>query len=227
MTTVLVVEDETNLAEMLRFNLEREGYRVHTAADGDTGFALAHAVRPDLILLDIMLPARNGLDFLRDLRTESSVPVLLLTARTSELDRVQGLDLGADDYITKPFALAELLARVRAHLRRHRTAPEPPTPASIAFGACALDLDRRTLTHDGQPLSLRPKEYELLAFLAQHPGRAFSRDDLLNHVWDISFAGGSRTVDVHVRWLRRKIEPDPAAPRHLVTVRGAGYRFEL
>ena len=225
MTSILVVEDEPNLCETLKFNLEREGYSVQTAGDGEAGLALARHSAPDLILLDIMLPRLSGTELLRRLRRESDVPVLLLTARTAEIDRVQGLDIGADDYITKPFGVAELLARVRAHLRRRDAAPAATSDA-IAFADLTLDLARRQLRRGESAIPIRPKELDLLAFLALHPGRTFSRDQLLNEVWDISFAGGTRTVDVHVRWVRQKIEPDPSNPRHLITVRGAGYRFE-
>ena len=230
MRTVLVVEDERHLAETLRYNLEGEGYRVRTAGDGVEGLSLARTLQPDLVLLDLMLPAMDGVGVLRGIREESQVPVLLLTARTSEADRVRGLDLGADDYITKPFSVAELLARVRAQLRRKR--PEPTTTAdrTIDFGPpdqpFTLDLNRRQLRRGGEPIALRPKEYELLAYLAQRDGRTFTRDQLLDDVWDITFAGGTRTVDVHVRWLRMKIESPDGPPRHLITVRGAGYRFE-
>ena len=227
MTRVLVVEDDVSLNETLRFNLEREGYEVHTAVDGEVGLALARSLEPDLIILDVMLPALSGTEVLRQLRTDdSSVPVLLLTARTGEIDRVQGLDLGADDYITKPFGLAELLARVRAHLRR-RAAGAGAQVLVIEFDGRRLDLARRELRRDAVVVPLRPKEYELLAYLARHPGQTFTRDALLNDVWDIHFAGGTRTVDVHIRWLRQKIEQDPAQPVHLITVRGAGYRFEM
>ena len=227
MASVLVVEDEASLNETLRFNLQREGYAVHTAADGETGLQLARTQSPDLIILDVMLPALSGTEVLRRLRGDGSdVPVLLLTARTAEIDRVQGLDLGADDYITKPFGLAELLARVRAHLRRS-AANGGSQVSVIEFGGLTLDLARRELRDGEGPRPLRPKEYELLSYLAQRPGRTFTRDELLNDVWDIDFAGGTRTVDVHIRWLRKKIEPEPARPVHLITVRGAGYRFEL
>lgn len=230
MRTVLVVEDEAYLAETLRYNLEGEGYRVRTAGDGLEGLSLARALQPDLVLLDLMLPSMDGVGVLRGIREESQVPVLLLTARTSEADRVRGLDLGADDYITKPFSVAELLARVRAHLRRKRPAPTAAADRKIEFGPpdtqFTLDLNRRQLRRGGEPIALRPKEYELLAYLAQRDGRTFTRDQLLNDVWDITFAGGTRTVDVHVRWLRMKIESPDGPPRHLITVRGAGYRFE-
>ena len=230
MRTVLVVEDEAYLAETLRYNLESEGYRVRTAGDGLEGLSLARALQPDLVLLDLMLPSMDGVGVLRGIREESQVPVLLLTARTSEADRVRGLDLGADDYITKPFSVAELLARMRVHLRRKRPAPTVTADRTIEFGPpndqFTLDLNRRQLRRGGEPIPLRPKEYELLAYLAQRDGRTFTRDQLLNDVWDITFAGGTRTVDVHVRWLRMKIESPDGPPRHLITVRGAGYRFE-
>ncbi|MXX32733.1 MAG: response regulator transcription factor [Chloroflexi bacterium] len=222
--TLLVVEDERPLAETLRFNLEMEGYRVRTAEDGLEGLSMARALQPDLVLLDLMLPRMDGLEVLRGIREHSQAPVLLLTARTSEADRVKGLDLGADDYITKPFSLAELKARVRAHLRRKQEVSVEDRV--LTFGEFTLDLNRRLLSRHGEPIALRPKEYELLAYLAQRDGRAFTRDQLLNDVWDISFAGGTRTVDVHVRWLRMKIEQPDGPPRHLITVRGAGYRFE-
>ncbi len=224
MRTLLVVEDERPLAETLRFNLEMEGYRVRTAEDGIEGLSMARALQPDLVLLDLMLPRMDGLDVLRGIRETSQAPVLLLTARTSEADRVKGLDLGADDYIAKPFSLAELKARVRVHLRRKQDVSVDVR--ELEFGEFTLDLNRRLLTKHGEPIALRPKEYELLAYLAQRDGRAFTRDQLLNDVWDISFAGGTRTVDVHVRWLRKKIEKPDGPPRHLITVRGAGYRFE-
>ena len=224
MRTLLVVEDERPLAETLRFNLEMEGYRVRTAEDGLEGLSMARALQPDLVLLDLMLPRMDGLDVLRGIRETSQAPVLLLTARTSEADRVRGLDLGADDYITKPFSLAELKARVRVHLRRKQDLSVEER--ELEFGEFTLDLNRHLLTKNSEPIALRPKEYELLAYLVQRDGRAFTRDQLLNDVWDISFAGGTRTVDVHVRWLRKKIEKPDGPPRHLITVRGAGYRFE-
>lgn len=230
MRTVLVVEDERHLAETLRYNLEGEGYRVRTAGDGVEGLSLARTLQPDLVLLDLMLPAMDGVGVLRGIREESQVPVLLLTARTSEADRVRGLDLGADDYITKPFSVAELLARVRAQLRRKQPEPTSAADRTIEFGPpdqpFTLDLNRRQLRRGDEPIALRPKEYELLAYLAQRDGRTFTRDQLLDDVWDITFAGGTRTVDVHVRWLRMKIESPDGPPRHLITVRGAGYRFE-
>lgn len=226
MATVLVVEDENHIATTIRFNLEREGFAVHTAGDGEQALESARRLQPDLIILDLMLPLLSGTEVLRQIRRDSNVPVLVLTARTAEADRVHGLDLGADDYITKPFSIAELLARVRAHLRR-RNGAASAAPLIITFGDFTLDTARRELRQASTVVPLRPKEYDLLAYLAQRPGRAIDRDQILNDVWNYDFTGGSRTVDVHVRWLRRKIEPDPATPTHLLTVRGAGYRFEL
>lgn len=224
--TVLIVEDEGHLAETLRFNLAAEGYTVRTARDGAEGLSLARALRPDLVLLDLMLPKLDGTEVLRGIREHSLAPVVLLTARTGEGDRVRGLDLGADDYVTKPFSMAELKARVRAHLRRKQLPTETIGERRISFGEFELDLNRCALSRGGEQLAMRPKEYELLAYLAQRSGKTFTRDQLLNDVWDISYGGGTRTVDVHVRWLRSKIEEPGGEPRHLITVRGVGYRFE-
>ena len=227
MATVLIVEDEEHLAETLRFNLAADGYTVRMAADGAEGLSLARALRPDLVLLDLMLPKLDGTEVLRGIREQSLAPVVILTARTSEADRVKGLDLGADDYVTKPFSIAELKARIRAHLRRKELPTATIGERTISFGEFELDLNRCVLGRGGERIAMRPKEYELLAYLAQRAGRTFTRDRLLNDVWDISFGGGTRTVDVHVRWLRSKIEEAGAEPRHLITVRGVGYRFEL
>ena len=227
MATVLIVEDEEHLAETLRFNLAADGYTVRMAADGAEGLSLARALRPDLVLLDLMLPKLDGTEVLRGIREHSLAPVVILTARTAEADRVKGLDLGADDYVTKPFSIAELKARVRAHLRRKELPTATIGERTISFGEFELDLNRCVLGRGGERIAMRPKEYELLAYLAQRAGRTFTRDQLLNDVWDISFGGGTRTVDVHVRWLRSKIEEAGAEPRHLITVRGVGYRFEL
>ena len=226
MATVLIVEDEEHLAETLRFNLAADGYTVRMAADGAEGLSLARALQPDLVLLDLMLPRMDGTEVLRGIREHSLAPVVILTARTSEADHVKGLDLGADDYVTKPFSIAELKARIRAHLRRKELPTETIGEPKIEFGEFELDLDRCVLSRDGAQIAMRPKEYELLAYLAQRAGKTFTRDRLLNDVWDISFGGGTRTVDVHVRWLRSKIEQAGAEPRHLITVRGVGYRFE-
>ncbi len=229
---VLVVDDETSLLETLTYNLQKQGYEVVTAADGLVALDLARQTKPDLIILDLMLPGMDGLEVCRILRGEMNTPVLMLTARDDEIDRVVGLEVGADDYLTKPFSMRELLARVKAMLRRVRMMREeiaPPQGSAISvlkFDGMSLDLDRRELRIDEKPVSLKPKEYDLLLYFTQHPGRAISRDVLLEEVWGWDYTGESRTVDVHVRWLREKIEPDPQNPTRIVTVRGSGYRFE-
>jgi DNA-binding response OmpR family regulator len=228
MSKILLVEDERVLAETIRYNLAREGLQVELACDGEEGLARFRAARPDLVLLDLMLPKLDGFEVCRQMRRESAVPIIMLTARESEVDRVVGLELGADDYVTKPFSLRELVARVRANLRRMEMLrhPEPDDrPTMLRFGDVEVDLERHEARRGGQVLALKPKEYDLLVFLAQHPGRAFSRDHLLERVWGYSAAGDTRTVDVHVRWLREKIEAEPSRPRLIETVRGLGYRF--
>jgi DNA-binding response OmpR family regulator len=219
---ILVVDDEPTLVAALRYNLEREGYRVVDCGDGETALALARSERPDLVVLDIMLPGLDGLEVCRRLRRESSVPILMLTAKGEEADRVVGLELGADDYVTKPFSMRELVARVRALLRRAEAAPGDV----LVSGDLRLDLRRREATRKGQVLPLKPKELDLLAFLMRHRGRAFSREEILAQVWGYDFAGDTRTVDVHVHWLREKIEDEPSKPTRLITLRGLGYRFE-
>jgi DNA-binding response OmpR family regulator len=221
---ILVVDDEPTLVATLRYNLEREGYQVVTAADGESGLSLARAERPDLIILDLMLPGLDGLEVCRILRREMTVPILMLTAKTDEVDKVVGLELGADDYVTKPFSMRELLARVRALLRRAET-PRAEAEVLIA-GDLQVDLGKREASRQGQPLSLKPKELELLVFFLRNRGRAFTREQLLNQIWGYDFAGDTRTVDVHVSWLRQKIEDEPAKPTRLITIRGVGYRFE-
>ncbi len=230
---VLVVEDEPTLVETLAYNLNRQGYTVVTATDGHAALAVARREQPDLIVLDLMLPGLDGFEVCRILRQEMNVPILMLTARTDEVDRVVGLEMGADDYLTKPFSMRELLARVKALLRRVRLMREEAATASalsstdrIEVGDLTIDLARRELRRGGQLIHLKPKEYDLLVFLARHAGIVLSRDLILERVWGWDFDGDSRTVDVHVRWLREKVEPDPAHPRHIVTVRGVGYRFE-
>jgi DNA-binding response OmpR family regulator len=225
MKQILVVDDEPTLVATLRYNLEREGYQVTTASDGESALAAARENRPDLIVLDLMLPGLDGLDVCRILRREMTMPILMLTAKTEEVDKVVGLELGADDYVTKPFSMRELLARVRALLRR-AGAPPPAETEVLTAGDLQVDLRRREATRHGEALALKPKEYELLVFFLQNQGRAFTRDELLNQVWGYDFAGDTRTVDVHVRWLRQKIEDDPARPTRLVTIRRVGYRFE-
>jgi DNA-binding response OmpR family regulator len=229
---ILVVEDEPTLQETLAYNLKRQGYTVELASDGQAGIDTARRTQPDLVVLDIMLPILDGFDVCRILRQDMNMPILMLTARDDEIDRVIGLEMGADDYLTKPFSMREFLARVKAQLRRVRlTREEMDTESNIAketlrFGNLTLDLTRREILLDEQPLTVKPKEFELLLFLARHRGQVLSRDLILERVWGWEFAGGSRTVDVHVRWLREKIEAEPAQPIRIVTVRGAGYRFE-
>jgi DNA-binding response OmpR family regulator len=229
---VLVVEDETALLDTLVYNLERQSYQVFSAMDGETALALARQQHPDLIILDIMLPKLDGFEVCRILRQEMNTPILMLTARDEEIDRVIGLEMGADDYITKPFSMRELMARVKAQLRRVRlirsemTSEDLFSSKKFQFGDLVLDLTRREVLKTGKSLFLKPKEFDLLLFLARHRGQVLSRDLILERVWGWDFSGGSRTVDVHVRWLREKIEENPAFPKRLVTVRGAGYRFE-
>lgn len=229
---ILVVEDEPTLQETLSYNLKRQGYTVELAGDGRAAIEAARSEHPDLIVLDIMLPILDGFEVCRVLRQEMTTPILMLTARDDEIDRVIGLEMGADDYLTKPFSMREFLARVKAQLRRVRLIREEMdsqgemAKEKLQFGNLTLDLTRREILLDEQPLTVKPKEFELLLFLARHRGQVLSRDLILERVWGWEFAGGSRTVDVHVRWLREKIEPDPGQPVRIVTVRGAGYRFE-
>jgi DNA-binding response OmpR family regulator len=225
MKKVLVVDDEPTLVATLKYNLEREGYHVIAAADGEAGLSAARANRPDLILLDLLLPVMDGLEVCRILRREMTTPILMLTAKTDEIDKVVGLELGADDYVTKPFSMRELLARVRALLRRAETAPAAETEVLVA-GELQVDLRRREASRGGQALPLKPKEFELLAFFLRNRGRAFTRDQLLNQIWGYDFVGDTRTVDVHIRWLRQKTEDVPAKPSRFITVRGVGYRFD-
>lgn len=232
---VLVVEDDSTLSETLAYNLSRNGYNVFIAADGQAAIDMAHSFHPDLVVLDIMLPVMDGFDVCRILRQEMNVPIIMLTARDDEIDRVIGLEMGADDYLTKPFSIREFLARVKAHLRRvHMDKTESQeaeeagkvTNEILGFKNLDIDLPRREVRLEGKPLVLKPKEYELLLFLARHKGQMMSRELILERVWGWEFTGGSRTVDVHVRWLREKIEPNPALPSRIITVRGAGYRFD-
>jgi DNA-binding response OmpR family regulator len=231
--TVLVVEDETALRETLAYNLARQDYSVEAVGDGLAALEAARRLHPDLILLDLMLPGLDGIEVCRILRQEMNIPILMLTARDDEIDRVIGLEIGADDYVTKPFSMRELLARVKAHLRRERLIraevefqPEAPSKDSIQFGNLTIDMIRREARLDEHPLPLKPKEFDLLVFLVKHRGQALSREFLLARVWGWEFGGGTRTVDVHIHWLREKIETEPSRPVRIVTVRGSGYRFE-
>jgi DNA-binding response OmpR family regulator len=226
---VLVVEDDRNLLATLRYNLAAEGYSVETASDGAQALKMARESAPDLIVLDLMLPIMGGLEVCRILRRERSVvPVLMLTARDTELDRVVGLEVGADDYVTKPFSVRELLARVSALLRRVevlRSGSEKEKPERIVVGELEVNTAARTVLLGGKALDLRPREFDLLAHMASQPARVFTRDQLLQDVWGFNYSGDTRTVDVHIRWLRMKIEEDPANPKWLQTVRGVGYRL--
>jgi DNA-binding response OmpR family regulator len=226
MPTILLVEDELTFAETLRYNLEREGYTVLTTADGVEGLELARRQQPNLIVLDVMLPRLDGFSICRILRQESDIPIIMLTARYDEVDRIAGLELGADDYIGKPFSLGEFLARVRAILRRSELQPRPLAREVLEAGALRVDTSSRRAWRNGSELSFPQKEFDLLTCLIRNHGIALSRDLLLERVWGLDFTGDSRTVDVHIRWLREKIEPDPARPRYIQTVRGIGYRFE-
>jgi len=225
--TILVVEDETTLRETLADALEVEGFRVIAAADGREALTRFRADKPDLVLLDLMLPELSGIEVCRIIRAESGVPIVMLTAKDSELDKVVGLELGADDYVTKPFSLRELSARIRALFRRSEqvAAPAAALPPVVDLGRVQVDLAGHRLLRDGEALAIKPKAFELLAFLLRHPGQAFTRDQLLEHVWGYDYAGETRTVDVHVHWLRSTLEDDAAAPRFIHTVRGVGYVF--
>jgi DNA-binding response OmpR family regulator len=225
---ILVVDDEPTLVATLDYNLRRDGHEVIIARDGEAAIEQARLVEPDLVLLDVMLPKIDGLEVCRTLRRGSMVPILLLTARDSEIDKVVGLELGADDYITKPFSMRELLARVKAQLRRNQRPDGEARPAasgSLRLAGIDIDLRARSVKRGEQRVHLKPKEFDLLAFLAQNPGHVFTRDQLLERVWGYAFNGDSRTVDVHVRWLREKLEEQPSKPKLLETVRGVGYRF--
>lgn len=229
---ILVVEDDATLRETLEYNLDRQGYDVSTAADGVTALEVARSEEPDLVILDLMLPRLDGFEVCRVLRQDMSVPILMLTALDDEVDKVVGLEVGADDYLTKPFSMRELLARVKALLRRERLVREELADEEgmverkrLVFDDLVIDLDRHEVLRHGDPLHLKPKEYQLLVFLARNRGIVLSRDLILERVWDWDY-GNSRTVDVHVRWLREKIESDPSDPQRIITVRGVGYRFE-
>ncbi len=231
---ILVVEDELALQETLAYNLRKEGYAVETVGDGRLALESARKIKPDLIVLDIMLPEMDGFEVARILRKEMSTAILMLTARDDEIDRVVGLEVGADDYLTNPFSMRELIARVKAQLRRARLLREElgggsaaPTPhEKLTFDNLVIDLTRREVRLNGIPVQFKPKEFDLLLFLAEHRRQMLSREFILERVWGWEYIGDSRTVDVHVRWLRQKIEESPSEPKRIVTVRGGGYRFE-
>ncbi len=236
---VLVVEDEPALIDTLEYNLAKQGYTVLKAADGVKALEVARREHPDLVVLDVMLPMLDGFEVCRILRQEMNTPILMLTARADEVDKVVGLEVGADDYLTKPFSLRELMARVKALLRRVRLAreeaethsemadaPAAPRQETLVFDDLIIDLNRREVVRGGQGYHLKPKEFDLLVFLARNRGIVLSRDLVLERVWGWDYDGGSRTVDVHMRWLREKIEQDPSNPVRIITVRGVGYRFD-
>lgn len=226
---VLVVDDEPALVELVAFNLRKAGFDVVTAADGPAALETVRAWSPQVVVLDVMLPRLDGFEVCRELRRWSAVPVLMLTARKDEVDRVVGLEIGADDYLTKPFSPRELVARVKALLRRVRLdrseAGTEGQTGLIEAGPLRLDLDKHEVSAGDQVVDLTPTEFRLLAHLVGHPGRVYTREDLLRVIWGEDFFGDERTVDVHIRHLREKIEPDPARPAMILTVRGVGYRF--
>lgn len=233
--TILVVEDEPALQETLVYNLEKQGYSVESTADGRSALETARKLNPDLIVLDIMLPSMDGIEVCKTLRRENfNNPILMLTARDDEIDRVVGLEIGADDYITKPFSMRELLARIKAQLRRTQVLREEldkikaadQTHDIVTFGNLTINQTRREVLLDQAIMALKPQEYDLLLFFAEHRGQMLTREFILERVWGWDYIGDSRTVDVHVRWLRQKIEKEAASPTRIVTVRGGGYRFE-
>ena len=223
---ILVVEDEASLADTVRYNLEREGYAVTVATDGRAALDRFRAEAPTLVILDLMLPEVSGLDVCRAIRAESDVPIIMVTAKDSEADKVAGLELGADDYVTKPFSVRELVSRVRANLRRARPQPAEPTADEVlAGGPVRMDVARHEVTVGSETVSLPPKEFELLEAFLRRKGRLLTREFLIEQIWGPDYFGDTKTLDVHVKRLRRKIEGDPHHPVHLVTVRGLGYKF--
>ncbi|HEY7988505.1 MAG TPA: response regulator transcription factor [Lapillicoccus sp.] len=225
MSRILVVEDEESYSDPLSYLLRREGYEVAVAETGPAALAQFDKNGADLVLLDLMLPGLSGVDVCRQLRQRSTVPVIMLTAKDSEIDKVVGLEIGADDYVTKPYSSRELLARIKAVLRR-LAEPEELLPATLEAGPVRMDVERHTVTVGGRATSLPLKEFELLEMLLRNAGRVLTRMQLIDRVWGSDYVGDTKTLDVHVKRLRAKIEPDPASPRHIVTVRGLGYKFE-
>jgi two-component system response regulator RegX3 len=225
MTRVLVVEDEESFSDALSYMLRREGYDTVVAATGTDALAEFDRGGADIVLLDLMLPGLSGTEVCRALRTRSSVPIIMLTAKDTEIDKVVGLELGADDYVTKPYSARELVARMRAVLRRGQEA-EPSAESALAAGPVRLDVERHVVAVDGQPVSLPLKEFDLLELLLRNAGRVLTRGQLIDRVWGADYVGDTKTLDVHVKRLRAKLEPDPANPRYLLTVRGLGYKFE-
>ena len=225
MTRILVVEDEESFSDVLSFMLRKEGFEVAVASTGPEGLAEFERHGADLVLLDLMLPGLSGTEVCRSLRARSSVPIIMVTAKDSEIDKVVGLELGADDYVTKPFSSPELVARVRAVLRR-RTEPEELLPPTLESGPVRMDIERHTVSINGAAVSLPLKEFELLELLLRNSGRVLTRGQLMDRVWGSDYVGDGKTLDVHVKRLRAKIEAEPGNPRHLITVRGLGYKYE-
>ncbi|CAB4644348.1 unannotated protein [freshwater metagenome] len=225
MTRVLVIEDEESFRDALQFMLSREGFDVVLAADGAEGIKQFDAKNPDIVLLDLMLPEVSGTEVCKYIRTKSNTPVIMLTAKDTEIDKVVGLELGADDYVTKPFSTRELLARIKAVLRRGADV-EFDSVGAVEGGPIRMDVDRHALTVNGEPVSMPLKEFELLEFLMRNSGRVLTRGQLMDRIWGSDYVGDGKTLDVHVKRIRSKIEPDPANPVYLTTVRGLGYRFE-
>jgi DNA-binding response OmpR family regulator len=223
---ILIVDDESAILQTLRFNLERNGYIVATAGDGRSAVALASSERPDLIVMDIMLPVLDGIEACREIRKTSGVPIIMLTAKDQEIDKVLALELGADDYVTKPFALHEFMARIKARLRRAAGPVENVSGDAIEVGEIVLDPSRQSLQVRGKAVALAPKEFSLLHVLMENRGRVVTRQTLLDKVWGYDFEGEHQTISVHVRWLREKVEVDAYKPRHIMTVRSRGYMFK-
>ena len=226
MTRVLVVEDEDSFSDALSFMLRREGYEVFVATDGNAAISKFDKHGPDLVLLDLMLPGISGTEVCRIIRGKSSVPIIMLTAKDGEVDKVVGLELGADDYVTKPFSSRELLARVRAVLRRHGE-PEELLPPTIEAGSVRIDIERHVVSVRGENITMPLKEFDLLEFLVRNSGRVLTRNQLIDRVWGADYVGDTKTLDVHIKRLRAKIEIDPSSPVHINTVRGLGYKFEI
>ena len=228
MTTILIVEDEENLSDPLAFLLRKEGFETKIAPDGPTALQLFDSEDIDLVLLDLMLPGMSGTEVCRKLRAESSVPIIMVTARDSEIDKVVGLELGADDYVTKPYSTRELVARIRAVLRRGPEAEsvEEADDQLLKGGRVVMDIDRHTVLVDGQPVPMPLKEFDLLEYLMRNAGRVLTRGQLIDRIWGADYVGDTKTLDVHVKRLRSKIEAEPKRPTQLVTVRGLGYKFE-
>ncbi|MTI81371.1 MAG: response regulator transcription factor [Firmicutes bacterium] len=227
MPKIVIVDDESNIIELVKFNLEREGYQVLAATNGDEALELVRRELPDLIVLDVMLPGTDGISVCRQINYNpetKNIPIIMLSARSEEVDKILGLEMGADDYMTKPFSPRELVARVKARLRRQ--SEEITYSNRLSIGGMVIDEDRFTISVNGEKLELTPKEFELLRFLARHPGKVFTRDFLLEKIWGYDYTGDSRTVDVHIRHIRQKLENMSGSPQFIETVRGVGYRFK-